>query len=98
VNRVCLIDQGRAVLETNLDEAKARIRRASLTFPGSVPEGMFEGLGIGRLKIRGRSASLLIDGDGEALAARAQAAGATNIEFTPVSLKEIFLETVGGER
>jgi ABC-2 type transport system ATP-binding protein len=97
-DRVCLIDQGRAVLETNLDEAKARMRRASLTFPGPVPDGMFEGLGVGRLKIRGRSASLLIDGDGEALAERAQAAGATDVEFTPVNLKEIFLETVGEQR
>jgi ABC-2 type transport system ATP-binding protein len=97
-DRVCLIDQGRAVLEMNLDEAKARMSRASLTFAGAVPEGMFEGLGVGRLKIRGRSASLLIDGDGEALAARAQAVGATNIEFTPINLKEIFLETVGEQR
>jgi ABC-2 type transport system ATP-binding protein len=97
-DRVCLIDQGRAVLEMELDEAKARMRMASLTFPGPVPEGMFQGLGIGPPKIRGRSASLLVDGDGETLAARAHSTGATNIEFTPVSLKEIFLETVGGER
>jgi ABC-2 type transport system ATP-binding protein len=94
-DRVCLIDQGRAVLETDLDEAKTRIRRASFTFPSAVPVALFEGTGLGRLKIRGRSASLLINGEGETLAARAQAAGATNIEFTPVNLKEIFLETVG---
>ncbi len=97
-DRVCLIDQGRAVLEMNLDDAKARMHRASLTFPGAVPEGIFEGLGMGRLKIRGRSASLLIAGDGEDLAAHAQAAGATNIEFAPVNLKEIFLESVGEQR
>ncbi len=97
-DRVCLIDQGRAVLETDLDEAKTRIRRASFTFPSTVPVALFEGIGLGRLKIRGRSASLLINGEGESFAARAQAAGATNIEFTPVNLKEIFLETVGGEK
>lgn len=97
-DQVCLIDQGRAVLETGLDEAKTRIRKVSFTFPGAVPEGLFEGMGIKRLKVRGRSASLLINGDGDVLAARAQVAGATNVEFTPVNLKEIFLETVGEER
>jgi ABC-2 type transport system ATP-binding protein len=97
-DRVCLIDRGRAVLETDLDEAKTRIRRASLTFPSVVPEAVFEGIGVGRLKIRGRSASILINGEGEALAARAQAVGATDIEFTPVNLKDIFLEMVGEER
>jgi ABC-type multidrug transport system ATPase subunit len=95
-DRVCLIDQGRAVLETDLDELKTRIRKVALTFPDSVPEGLFAEMGVKRLKVRGRSASLLIDGDAEALEARARAAGATSVEFAPVNLKEIFLETVGG--
>jgi ABC-2 type transport system ATP-binding protein len=93
--RVCLIDQGRAVLETDLDELKTRVRKVSLTFPDSVPEAIFDEMSVKRLKVRGRSASLLIDGDVEALDARARAAGATSIEFAPVNLKEIFLETVG---
>jgi len=95
-DRVCLIDQGRTILETDLDELKTRIRKASITFPESVPKGIFDGVEAKGLKVRGRSASLLIDGGREALEARARAAGATSIEFAPVSLKEIFLETVGG--
>lgn len=94
--RVCLIDQGQTVLETDLDELKTRIRKVSLTFPDSVPETIFDEMAVKRLKVRGRSASLLIDGDAEALEAQARAAGATSIEFAPVNLKEIFLETVGG--
>ena len=94
--RVCVIDQGQAVLETDLDELKTRIRKVSLTFPDSVPGAIFDEMSVKRLKIRGRSASLLIDGDVEALEARARAAGASSIEFAPVNLKEIFLETVGG--
>jgi ABC-2 type transport system ATP-binding protein len=94
--RVCLIDQGQAVLETDLDELKTRVRNVSLTFPDSVPEAIFVEMSVKRLKVRGRSASLLIDGGVEALEARARAAGATSIEFAPVNLKEIFLETVGG--
>ncbi|MGA9882935.1 MAG: ABC transporter ATP-binding protein [Candidatus Acidiferrales bacterium] len=97
-DRVCLIDHGKAVLETDLDEAKTRFRRVSITFPDSVPGRLFEGASVGRLKVRGRSVSLLVNGDGETLAAQARQAGATNVEFTPVSLKEIFLETVGEER
>jgi ABC-2 type transport system ATP-binding protein len=94
--RVCVIDQGQAVLETDLDELKTRIRKVSLTFPDSVPGAIFDEMSVKRLKVRGRSASLLIDGDVGALEARALAAGANSIEFAPVNLKEIFLETVGG--
>lgn len=94
--RVCLIDQGQAVLETDLDELKTRVRKVSLTFPDSVPDAIFDEISVKRLKVRGRSASLLVDGNVEALDARARAAGAISIEFAPVNLKEIFLETVGG--
>jgi ABC-2 type transport system ATP-binding protein len=94
--RICLIDQGKAVLETGLDELKSRVRKVSLTFPDSVPEAIFDEMAVKSLKVSGRTASLLIDSDAEALEARARAAGATGIEFAPVNLKEIFLETVGG--
>jgi ABC-2 type transport system ATP-binding protein len=95
--RVCLIDQGQAVLEADLDELKTKIRKVSLTFPDSVPETIFHEIPGKRLKVRGRSASLLIDGGMEAVEARARGVGATSIEFAPVNLKEIFLETVGGK-
>ena len=97
-DKVCLIDRGKAVLETDLDEAKARFRKVSMTFPDAVPERLFEGTGIRRLKVRGRSASLLVNGDAEAIAAQARQVGATIVEFAPVSLKEIFLESVGEEQ
>ena len=95
-DHVCLIDQGRTVLETDLDELKTRMRKVLLTFPETVPEGVFGKIGAKGLKVRGRTASLLLDGDAEAVEARARAAGATGVEFAPVSLKEIFMETVGG--
>lgn len=97
-DRVCLIDRGKAVLEADLDEAKTRFRKVSITFPNAVPEHLFERTGVGRLKVRGRSASLLVNGDADAIAAKARQAGATEVDFAPVSLKEIFLETVGEER
>jgi ABC-2 type transport system ATP-binding protein len=93
--RVCLIDRGKSVLESDLDDAKTRFRKVSITFPDTVPERLFAGTGIRRLKVRGRSASLLVNGDAEAIAAKARQAGATQVDFAPVSLKEIFLETVG---
>jgi ABC-2 type transport system ATP-binding protein len=95
-DRVCLIDHGRAVLETNLDELKSTVRKASATFPEAVPAGLFADMDVKGLKVRGRSASLLINGNGEAFEARAREAGATSVEFAPVNLKEIFLETIGG--
>lgn len=97
-DRVCVIDRGKAVLETDLDEAKTRFRKVSITFPDAVPERLFAATGIGRLKVRGRSASLVVNGNAEAVAAQARQAGATTVEFAPVSLKEIFLESVGEEQ
>lgn len=95
-DRVCLVDQGMAVLEADLDELKTKIRKVSLTFPNSAPEAIFEEMQVKALKVHGRSASLLISGDVAPLEAQARAAGATSIEYAPVNLKEIFLETVGG--
>jgi ABC-2 type transport system ATP-binding protein len=97
-DRVCLVDRGRAVLDADLDEAKTRFRRVLVTFPEAVPERLWAGAGMRRWKVRGRSASLLVNGDAEAIAAQARQAGATEVEFGPVSLKEIFLETVGKGR
>lgn len=97
-DRVCLIDRGKAVLETDLDEAKTRFRKVSITFPDAVPQRLLEGIGIRRFKVRGRSASALVNGNAEAIAAQAREAGATEVDFAPVSLKEIFLETVGEEQ
>jgi ABC-2 type transport system ATP-binding protein len=94
-DRVCLIDHGQAVFETDLDELKTRIRKVSLTFRDSAPAAIFDEMPVKRLKVRGRSASLLIDGDVEPLESRARAADATSIEYAPVDLREIFLETVG---
>lgn len=94
-DRICLVDQGKVVLESDLDELKTRMKKVSLTFPDAAPEAIFDELPVKRLKLRGRSASLLVDGDAEALEERARAAGATCIEYAPVNLKEIFLETVG---
>lgn len=97
-DRVCLIDHGHVVFQADLDEAKTRFRKISMTFPDSVPPRLFQGIDIGRLKVRGRSASLLVNGDADAMAAQARQAGAINVELAPVSLKEIFLETVGEEQ
>lgn len=94
-DRVCIVNRGRVLIEADLDELKTDTHRLSFTFPQSVPDGLFEGNGVKRLKFGGRSVSLLVNGESESLVARAQAAGATHIESTPANLKEIFLETVG---
>ena len=96
-DRVCIIDEGQAVIYGELDELKSQYRRILLTFDAA-PPGALAGLtGIDHLRQRGRTASLLTHGNVDALVDRARELGPTSVEVRPVTLKELFLDHVRGE-
>jgi ABC-2 type transport system ATP-binding protein len=96
-DRVCIIDEGQAVIDGDLDELKSQYRRILLTFEGE-PSGALANLtGVDHLRQRGRTASLLTHGNVDALVERARELGPTSVEVRPVTLKELFLDHVRGE-
>jgi ABC-2 type transport system ATP-binding protein len=96
-DRVCIIDEGQAVINGELDELKSQYRRILLTFDGKPPSALASLTGIDHLRQRGRTASLLTHGNVDALVERARDLGPTSVEVRPVTLKELFLDHVRGE-
>ena len=96
-DRVCIIDQGQVVIEGVLDDLKSDYRRILLVFDGEPPRGLADLAGVDHLRQRGRTASLLVHGDVDALVDRARELGPSSVEVRPVTLKELFLDHVRGE-
>jgi ABC-2 type transport system ATP-binding protein len=96
-DRVAIIDRGRALTQGALDELRARHRRIQLVFAGPAPEPKFRSPGVIHVRREGRVLSVLSSAGADELLAEAQALRPTSVEVLPVTLKEIFLETVGGE-
>jgi ABC-2 type transport system ATP-binding protein len=96
-DHVAIIDRGRAVLAGPLDDLRERYRRVQLVFDGDAPEPAFRSPGVERVRRRGRVLTLLSSAGTDQVVNEAWALHPVSIDVTPVSLKDIFLETVVAE-
>lgn len=97
-DQVCIIDHGKLVMDLALDDLRHDYRRITLSFatqPQLVSE--FGMLGVEHIAIRGRQVSLLTSHNAEGIVERGHQLKAISVEVVPVSLREVFLETVKGE-
>jgi len=93
-DRVTIIDRGRAVVAGALDDLKEGFRRVQLVFEGEAPAATFRTPGAGRVRRKGRVLSVLSSGGAEAVVDEARRLNPLSVDVAPVTLKEIFLETV----
>ena len=93
-DRVTIIDRGRAVLTGALDDLKESFRRVQLVFEGDAPDATFRTPGVARVRRKGRVLSVLSSAGAEALVDEARRLNPLSVDVAPVTLKEIFLETV----
>jgi ABC-2 type transport system ATP-binding protein len=96
-DRVCLIDEGKQVIDGVLDDLKMHYRRIMLVFDGEPPRELETLPGFDHLRRIGRTASLLAHKDVEDLAERARQLAPCSLEIRQVTLKELFLDHVRGE-
>jgi ABC-2 type transport system ATP-binding protein len=96
-DRVVIIDRGRALTAGALDDLRGNFRRIQLVFDGDAPETTFRAAGVERIARQGRVLSVLSSKGSDAILDEARALNPRSVEVTPVSLKEIFLETVSAE-
>ncbi|HET8676931.1 MAG TPA: ABC transporter ATP-binding protein [Blastocatellia bacterium] len=96
-DHVLIINRGRAVVAGALDDVKENYRRINLTFDGAAPAPSFEIAGIERIQKEGRQLSLLVSRNLDEIIDQARALRAQTMDVVPVTLKEIFLETVRGD-
>jgi len=93
-DRVTIIDRGRAVVTGALDDLKESFRRVQLVFEGDAPDATFRTPGVARVRRKGRVLSVLSSAGAEALVDEARRLNPLSVDVAPVTLKEIFLETV----
>jgi ABC-2 type transport system ATP-binding protein len=96
-DRVAIIDRGRAVVTGALDDLRESFRRIQLVFDGDAPEPAFRAPGVERVTRTGRVLTVLSSAGAERILDEARALNPVSVDVVPVTLKEIFLETVAAE-
>jgi ABC-2 type transport system ATP-binding protein len=96
-DRVAIIDRGRAVVTGALDDLREHYRRIQLVFDGDAPEPSFRAPGVVRVARRGRVLTVISSAGAERILDEARALKPVSVDIIPVTLKEIFLETVFAE-
>jgi ABC-2 type transport system ATP-binding protein len=97
-DQVLIIDQGRLVMDTDLDDLRQHYRHVTLAFEGALPESEFRLPGVEHVRSRGRQITVLASSNTDAVVAHARGLDALSIDVAPVSLREVFLDLVQGGR
>jgi len=93
-DRVAIIDRGRVVVTGALDDLRENFRRIQLVFDEEAPELTFRAPGVERVRRKGRVLTVLSSAGAERILEEARAMNPVSVDVVPVTLKEIFLETV----
>ena len=96
-DRVAIIDRGRTVVAGVLDDLRESYRRVQAVFDGEAPVVSLQSSGVVRIARSGRVLTVLASVNADAIAAELRALRPASIDVDPVSLKDIFLETVAVE-
>ena len=96
-DRVAIIERGRTVVSGALDDLRERYRRVQLVFDGDAPAASFRAPGIVRVRRQGRVLTVLSSDGADAVLDEARTLAPVATDVVPVTLKEIFLETVAAE-
>jgi len=93
-DHIAIIDAGRTVVAGALDDLRAQYRRVQLVFTGEAPEIAFRAPGVVRTHRQGRVMTVLSNAGSAGLIEEAMRFGPVSADVLPVTLKEIFLESV----
>jgi len=91
---VCIIDRGRSIVEGALDDLKAQYQRIQVVVDRELNEPVRWVDGVVKVRQEGRTLSLLVSRNVEAILAQIRSLPGASTEQFPVSLKDIFLESV----
>jgi len=94
---VVIVDHGRAVVAGALDELQESYRRIRLVFEGEAPAAELKSPGVVRTKSNGRMLEIVASAAGDGLLQEARALGPASIDVAPMTLKDIFLESIRSE-
>jgi ABC-2 type transport system ATP-binding protein len=93
---ILMIDRGVAILDMPLDQIRENYRR--VTFGFNIPAPQLPKLdGMEKVRMNGRQVTILASRNAEAIAQLGRERDALSVDVTPISLREIFLESVQDE-
>jgi ABC-2 type transport system ATP-binding protein len=95
-DHIAIVDRGRTVVAGALDDVRDRYQRVQLVFAGAAPDVQLRSPGVLRVSRDGRVLTVLTR-ERDAVVAEAKTLSPTSVDVTPVTLKEIFLESVRTE-
>jgi ABC-type multidrug transport system ATPase subunit len=93
-DRVAIIDRGAEVVSGAIDDLRERYCRIQLVFAGDAPAHTFRAPGIVRARRQGRVLTVLSSAGPDGVVDEARALNPSAVTTSPVTLKDIFLETV----
>jgi len=96
-DHVAIIDRGKTAVTGALDDLRERYQRIQMVFDGEAPQAQFRAPGVVRVQRKGRMLTVMASGGAEAIVEEATALHPVSVDVIPVTLKEIFLETVAAE-
>jgi ABC-2 type transport system ATP-binding protein len=96
-DHVAIIHWGRTGIAGALDDVRERFRRIQLVFDGEAPQPAFRTRGIERVQRNGRVLTVLSSAGADDVLDEARALSPVSVDVAPVTLREIFLETVAKE-
>lgn len=96
-DQVAIIDRGQTVVSGALDDLRAKYQRIQLVFEADAPEFKVHAPGTHRLQRKGRVITILSSNGGTAIIEELRGYRPASIEVSPVTLKDIFLESVRTE-
>jgi ABC-2 type transport system ATP-binding protein len=96
-DHVAIIDRGRIAVTGGLDDLRQNYCRIQLVFDGDAPAYTFQARGVQRVRRAGRVMTVLSSAGIDAVIGEARVLNPVSTDSAPVTLKDIFLDTVSVE-
>jgi ABC-2 type transport system ATP-binding protein len=96
-DRVAIVDRGRTVVAGSLDDLRECYRRVRLVFDHDAPANTFRAAGVVHVHRSGRTMTIVSSAGTDMLLEEARAMRPSSVDVVPMTLNEIFLETVAAE-
>ncbi len=94
---ILIIDHGRLIMDISLDRLRHDFRRITVGFHNPPAEAVFRIPGVQHVRANGRQITMLATGGAEDILELARSLDAVSVEVAPVTLREVFLDTVQEE-
>ena len=96
-DQIAIVDRGRIAVSGALDDLRERFRRIQFVFDGDAPAPAFRTPGVTRVRRSGRVLTVVSSVGAEPIVDEARALHPVSVDVGPVTLKDIFLDTVAAE-